>query len=167
MQNIELTSIKLRKLFFIVFITCFIAIFISSFDTILAKSRDVKRKADIKVITKALDLYYDKYGFYPESVDDWRGWDLTYDYKNSGGSFLKVLKEEGFINKEVNDPINNSTHYYRYKKYFAESLGCKKPFYILQIINFELFTDKNGKGICSELNWADMAPNGYTIQVFE
>ncbi len=167
MPKEELGSRKLNQIFFLVIIICLTAVFISSFETIFAKARDVKRRADIKTLVKALDLYYDKYGFYPESTDDWRGWDLTCDYKNFGSGFLEVLEKEGFINKEISDPINDSTHYYRYQKYPAGSFGCAKPFYILQVINFELLMDKNGQGICEEMDWLETAPNGFTIQVFD
>ena len=143
------------------------AIFFSSFNLIIAKAHDVKRRADIKVLTKALDLYHDKYGYYPESDNDQRGWDLT--YKEAGGEirFLNILKEEGFLDKIVIDPINNATFLYRYQKYPAGSFGCGQSFYILQILNFELPTDNNGRGECLEMDWVKDAPNGYTIQSFD
>jgi len=159
----ELGFAKLNQIFFLVLIFCLVAVFISSFDTIFSKSRDIKRRAGIKTIIKALDLYHDEYGFYPESTDDWRGWDLTYDYKNSGSGFLEILRKEGFINKRISDPINDSNYYYRYQKYPAGSFGCEKPFYILQVVNFELLTDKNGQGICNEMDWAKEVPSGYTV----
>ena len=161
----SLTYLKLRKISFIIVVICIATIIISGFDTIMAKIRDVKRKADVNSVVKALDLYYDEYGFFPESIDDWRGWDLTYEYKEKG--FLDILKEKRYIDRVVKDPINNATHHYRYQKYPAGSFGCEKSFYILQILSFELPTYKNGGGSCSELNWTELAPNGYTVQMFD
>ncbi|MDD5291494.1 MAG: hypothetical protein PHZ04_05350 [Patescibacteria group bacterium] len=165
MEN--LTSLKLRKITFIVLVCCLAAIFFSSFNLIIAKAHDVKRRADIKVLAKALDLYHDKYGYYPESDDDQRGWDLTYDSAAGEIRFLNVLKEEGFIDKAVADPMNNATFLYRYQKYPAGSFGCSQSFYILQIINFELPTGNTGRGLCPEMDWGEDAPNGYTVQAFD
>jgi len=163
MEN--LTSLKLRKITFIILAGCLAAIFFSSFNLIIAKSRDVKRRVDIKVLAKALDLYYDKYGYYPASDDDHRGWDLTYEEGEI--RFLDILRQEGFIDKIVADPINNVTFLYRYQKYPAGSFGCDQSFYILQILNFELSTNDTGRGICPEMDWGKDAPNGYTIQAFD
>ena len=165
MEN--LTGIKLRKITFIVLICCLAAIFFSSFNLIIAKSRDVKRRADIKVLTKALDLYHDKYGRYPESDDDHQGWDLTYNPKAGEARFLNILKEEGFLDKTVADPINDATFLYRYQKYPTGSFECSQSFYTLQILNFELPTNNIGRGACPEMDWVQDAPNGYTIQAFD
>jgi len=161
------TYTKLRKMSFVIFFCCLVAIFFSGFDTILAKTRDIKRRADIKILTKALDLYHNEYGYYPDSANDWYGWDLTYKYKDRETGFLKIIKDKGLIDKTISDPINNANHYYRYQKYPAGSFGCEKSFYILQIISFELPTKNIGQGECPELNWVESAANGYTIQVFD
>jgi len=168
MQEKEFTYFKLQRMFIIVFICCLSAVFFVGYDTIRAKVRDIKRRADIKMITKALDLYHDQHGSYPVSVDDWRGWDLTYRFSEEEDlSFLKTLKEAGLIDRIASDPINDETYHYRYKKYAAGDNGCSKSFYILQIINFELPTTNNGAGSCGEMNWVELAPNGYTVQTFD
>jgi len=167
MPDIKVSYLKLRKITFFIFVACSAAIFISGFDTIIAKTRDVRRRGDIKNIVNALDLYYDKYGIYPESLNDWRGWELSYNYKGSELNFLKVLLDAGIIKEIINDPINDPTYYYRYQKYPAGSMGCEKSFYILQVMNFGLPTSENGRGVCPELDWVELAPNGYTVQTFE
>ena len=154
-------------MFTIIFICCLIIVFFIGFDVVIAKARDMKRRADIKILVKALDLYYDEYGSYPVSINDWRGWDLTYELKGGEVGFLKILKDNKFINKMVNDPINDATYYYQYQKYAAGDYGCANSFYILQIINFELPTTNNGAGSCSGLNWVESAPNGWTAQGFD
>jgi len=142
-------------------------LFLSGFDAIKSKVRDVKRRADIKVLTKALDLYYDKYGKYPDSTNDWQGWDLSIGYNGSKAEFINKLREESLLDREIKDPINNVAYYYSYQKFKAGDYGCKNSFYILQVANFELPTENNGRGECPELNWAKLAPNGYTVQVFD
>lgn len=161
------TYARLQKLVGVIFIGCLIVLFLSGFDTIKSKSRDVKRRADIKVIVKALDLYHDKYGKYPDSTNDWQGWDLSISYNGGKTDFLSKLKDEKLIDRDVKDPINDVANHYRYQKFQAGDYGCQNSFYILQISNFELTTTDNGQGECPELNWAKLAPNGYTVQDFD
>lgn len=145
---------------------CMMAIFVSGFDTMISKANDVKRRSDAREIEKALDVYHDKYGVYPDSIDDWRKWDLSFEYKNKKG-FLKILSEEKILQSETVDPINNESHYYRYAKYKTGTYGCAGSFYVLQVSNFEVASDKNGNGECPELDFVEEMPNGYTIQRFD
>lgn len=161
------TSARLQKLVAVVFIGCVMALFLSGFDTIKAKARDVKRRADIKVLIKALALYHDKYGKYPDSINDWRGWDLSISYNGGQAEFINKFEEEGLVDREIKDPLNDVAYHYRYQKFQAGDYGCENSFYILQIANFELPTENNGRGECPELNWAQSAPNGYTAQDFD
>ena len=169
MSKNNFNSIKLRKISVIVLICCFIAIFFSGFDIMMAKSRDSKRSSDLSNLEKALDLYYQEYGKYPDSLDKWRGWDLSYNMDNNIISFIKDLKDGGFIKIATFDPLNDPDYHYRYQKYSGddESYGCDKPFYILQLSSFELATENIGRGACRDLDWTELAPNGYTIQRFE
>lgn len=161
------TFARLQKLVAVVFVGFMITLFLSGFDIIKAKARDIKRRADIKILTQALNLYYDKYGKYPDSTDDWDGWDLSIGYGGGNIEFIKIFKEEGFIDKEIKDPVNNDIYYYRYKKFNAGDYGCQRPFYILQATNFELSNKDNGRGECPELNWVESARNGWTAQGFD
>jgi len=158
---------RLQKLVAIIFIGCLMVLFLSGFDTIKAKVRDVKRRADIKILIRALDLYHDKYGKYPDSINDWQGWDLSISYNGNKAEFINKLIEENLIDREVKDPVNDTAYHYRYAKFQAGDYGCKNSFYILQIANFELSTEDNGRGECPELDWAKLAPNGYTLQGFD
>jgi hypothetical protein len=157
----------MEKLVAVVFIGCLTIIFLSGFDIIKSKVRDVKRRIDIKILTKALDLYHDKYGKYPDSINEWQGWDLSINYNGGKVGFIDKLKEEGYIDRETKDPINDVAYYYRYQKFKAGVYGCENSFYILQIANFELPTEDIGQGECPEFNWVKLAPNGYTIKVFD
>lgn len=167
MEEVKLTNLRVQRLVAIVFFICLTIVFFISFNTIKAKAKDIKRRADISILVKALDLYHDKYGNYPTSVDDWRGWDLTYEFNGREQNFLQLLKEQSFINKMIVDPINNATYHYRYQKFATSEAGCKEAFYILQITNFELPTTNNGRGQCPDFNWGELTPNGYTVQGFD
>ncbi|MFA6306221.1 MAG: hypothetical protein WCV70_00370 [Patescibacteria group bacterium] len=160
------TRYRMQKLVAVVFIGCLLAIFLSGFDVIKSKVRDIKRRADIKILIKALDLYHDKYGQYPDSADDWQGWDISISYNKGEEDFLSILRKEGLIDRPVRDPINNDLYYYRYQNFSAGEFGCQNSFYILQASNFELPTNNNGAGQCLEFNWAQLMPNGYTAQNF-
>lgn len=151
----------------ILVVSCAIMLFLSGFDIIKAKTRDIKRRADIKILTQALNLYYDKYGKYPDSTDDWDGWDLSMGYGGGNIEFIKSLKEEGFIDKEIKDPVNNDAYHYSYQKFNAGDYGCESSFYILQVSNFELSSENKGRGECPSINWTEFAPNGWTAQGFD
>ena len=151
----------------VVFIGCLIVLFLSVFDMIKSKARDVKRRSDIKVLIKALDLYHDKYNKYPDSINDWQGWDLSISHNGGKVEFVNKLEEDGLVDREIKDPINDVAYHYRYSKFQAGDYGCENSFYILQIANFELSTKNNGRGECPELDWAKSAPNGYTVQSFD
>jgi len=70
------------------------------------KARDTRRKADLTQIRKALDLYYDQYGYYPPSAGC--GYDCNgYSFSTSGGNWIAGLQE--FLPKIPVDPINNSS----------------------------------------------------------
>ncbi|MDP2708615.1 MAG: hypothetical protein Q8O93_00980 [bacterium] len=155
---------RLQKLVAVVFIGCLVILFLSGFDTVKAKARDVKRRADVKVLVRALDLYHDKYGKYPDSINDWRGWDLSLAYGDQRLEFLSALNKERLMDRAVKDPVNDAANHYRYGKFQAGDYGCANSFYILQVVNFELPTSDNGQGACPELDWAALTPNGYTVQ---
>jgi len=161
------TYARLQKLVGVIFIGCLMVLFLSGFDTIKSKSRDIKRRADISVLIKALDLYHDKYGKYPDSINDWQGWDLSIGYNGGKVEFIGKLKAENLVDKEIKDPINDAAFHYRYQKFQAGDYGCQISYYILQIVNFELSTENNGRGECPELDWSKLAPNGYTVQNFD
>src|SRR3989338_6343193 len=134
MPELNYTSgARLRKLMAIVLVGCAIILFLSGFDTIKAKAMDIKRRADVKILAKALELYHDKYGRYPEAADDWQGWDLSFAYGGGAIDFVGKLKAEGLLDREAKDPINDAAYHYRYQLYQAGAFGCANAFYILPV----------------------------------
>ena len=162
----EKIYLNLGKITLFVFICCSIIIGIVGFDIFTAKARDIKRRVDMGALVEALDLYHLKYGRYPEAVDEWRGWDVSYAVGGKG-DFLKILKDDGFLKKSANDPVNDTFNHYRYQRHERGGFGCERPFYILQVTAFETADGNRGRGECPDFNWAAELPNGYTIQRFE
>ena len=164
----RLATFRLQKVFSLTLILFVIVLSIVSFDYVRAKVRDKKRKADLRQINAALNIYYDKYHNFPEAEDkDWAGWDATYEPAGNVSSFLDVLYEKKIIDFVPTDPVNNEFYHYRYKKYPAGVYGCKRSFYVLQIVNFEGNESNHGRASCPEQDFVEWAQNGYSIQVFE
>lgn len=121
----------------------------------LASARDARRLADIKTVRLAIEQYYADKGKYPppNKNQNYGGWDVSHD-----GNFIRVLRNEGYLDQDVEDPINDETYHYRYYVYPKGSYGCfgSTPFYVLGILHFETpeFAAKN-KGFfrCKDRNW--------------
>lgn len=154
---------KLRKSFAIIISSCILIIFFVGFNDIRAKVRDIKRKADINEIVKALDVYYDRYGHYPVAEDDWQSWDMTISPSGEMSNFLQLLYDENILVRQIRDPLNTNNYFYRYKKFSFGSYDCLSEYYILQIINFETLQEDHGKGSCPKHNFVQEIPNGFTI----
>lgn len=164
----KLTSLKLQRIFNLSIILFLIVLTAISLDFVRYKVKDTKRKADVKQIQTALAIYQSNFNTLLEvEDDDFLGWDATFEPLGQPQEFLNTLEKEKIIDRVSRDPVNSDIYFYRYQKFPAHSFGCEKPFYILQIINFEGNVDNHGWGSCPERNFVDEAPNGYTIQVFE
>jgi len=125
-----------------------------------AKIRDIRRQADAQSIIKALDFYNIQIGYYPKNDEnDGDGWDKSNDLARS---FLNPLSDLGLISSLIFDPKNDETHYYRYQKFSAGVFGCRKPFAVFQVTNFETDIPNLGQGTCPEFNWVKLAPHGFT-----
>jgi prepilin-type N-terminal cleavage/methylation domain-containing protein len=111
------------------------------------KSRDARRKADMKQIQTALNLYYDTYGTFPttssygESVATGccsGGWDCSCaDQDGDGIYFMDFLQSTGIMPQVPVDPINDATHRYFYYYYTSSGNGCVAPYYVLAALGFE------------------------------
>jgi prepilin-type N-terminal cleavage/methylation domain-containing protein len=98
-----------------------------SLNSARAKARDTKRKADLAQISKALELYYDKYGTYITIGGGWRstpsnpatacgcGWLGYQDTGNYTLAVTAVLKNEGFLSQSlIDDPKGPNPSYMIY-----------------------------------------------------
>lgn len=168
MSPVKFKTSKLQKSFAIVIVACVAIIFFAGFDDIQAKARDTKRRADIKEIGRALELYFDRHGMYPQVMDsDFGGWDTTVEPDGQPLAFINALTDEGILSSIPQDPVNNKIYYYRYQRFEAGAFGCTRPFVVVQIFNYETGQDTHGSGSCPDRNFVDEAPNGFTIQKFE
>jgi prepilin-type N-terminal cleavage/methylation domain-containing protein len=73
------------------------------------RARDARRLSDMADIQVALESYRADHGVYPGrtelapySDNDCYGWDTSYD-----GKFLNPLVKEGYLTKNLMDPLNN------------------------------------------------------------
>jgi prepilin-type N-terminal cleavage/methylation domain-containing protein len=123
----------------------------------LKAARDARRLADIKAVRGAIEQYFADKGSYPPGNPNssMSGWDVSSD-----GDFIRVLRDEGYLDEDAQDPINDGTYHYRYYVYPKGSYGChgNTDFYVLGIRSFESpeFAAKN-KGFfeCANRNWND------------
>lgn len=90
-------------------ISLMVAVGITSWTNAKVKSRDNKRKADLKTIQQALEAYFQATGNYPNAGITW-----LEAYASSGGSptWLPQLAP-GYISAVPHDP-NNVTYVYLY-----------------------------------------------------
>ncbi len=108
----------------------------SSLNSARVKSRDAKRKADLKQIEIALELHYDKHGAYTY-VENKCG-----DYSIGTGSDgcttgsgndwdsdsdLRDLITDGFLKTLPKDPLNNSSYHYIYEPFNTDQLYPGSP----------------------------------------
>jgi prepilin-type N-terminal cleavage/methylation domain-containing protein len=123
----------------------------------LRAARDARRLADIKGVRNAIEQYFLDQGQYPapNANSTFGGWDVSHD-----GDFIRALRDQGYLDEDARDPLNDSTYHYRYYVYTRGSYGCAGSgnFYVLGIKNFESadFAAKNrGFFQCSGRDWAD------------
>lgn len=101
------------------------------------KARDTARLADMIQIQKALDIYHDKYGYFPTGDGDGcGGWDV-------GNKSRQLLTNRlpDIMNKVPNDSLGmDNCSGYRYYRYPAGSNGCSiasGAFYVLGVADME------------------------------
>lgn len=71
------------------------------------KARDARRKADLKTITKALELYFDDNGAYPPSPCGYDCWGYYSSTNSNWDTFQTYLTP--YLSKLPKDPLNTGT----------------------------------------------------------
>jgi prepilin-type N-terminal cleavage/methylation domain-containing protein len=100
------------------------------------KARDTRRKADLLIIAKALEHYYDDYGHYPVSnacgssrsssfilspETNLKGL-YAYHATHSSVRVIATLKTRGYIGSYITDPLDPNFNKYYYR-YYTDELG--------------------------------------------
>jgi len=123
----------------------------------LKAARDARRLADLKAVRAAIEQFRLEKGTYPpaNANSSYGGWDVSND-----GDFIRVLRDNGYLDEDAVDPINDATFHYRYYVYAKGSYGCRggSEFYVLGIRNFEsedFAVTNHGFFQCSGRNWND------------
>lgn len=138
------------------------------FTGIQAKARDERRRADLRGIVAALEIYRNQNGRYPDVINTnsningrggWGDSDLDMVYMQGMSSF--------FINGSLPiDPINNATYHYSYFRYTPSftDYGCSsRYYYVIGISKFEN-SPKDSNWKCSGRDWSsnfDMSVGDY------
>lgn len=101
-----------------------------------AVARDERRIADALRMAAALEAFHADRGRYPAPQRNslYGGWDVSHD-----GAFVRELLDGGYLPAQVQDPLDDNEHHYRYYLYDAGSYGCAgaRPFWVLGIRRFE------------------------------
>lgn len=123
----------------------------------LKTARDARRLEDIKTVRGAIEQYRKDKGSYPapNANSSYNGWDVSND-----GDFIRVLRDEGYLDADAVDPRNDDEYHYRYYVYTPGSYGCEgdSDYYVLGISRFESadFATKNrGYFECSGRDWTN------------
>jgi len=124
-MNLKRKGFTLIELLVVISIIGFLStLAVVSLNNARIKSRDAKRRADIKQISTALDLHYDKRGAYtqPENMCSDTSYGAFGGCGAAGGSGdwdansdLRDLITDGFLSSLPKDPINNGNYYYSYE----------------------------------------------------
>ncbi len=81
-------------------------IVVTSLNSARAKSRDARRKADLKQLYTALNLYYNQTGGFPINRNPCCG------YPDTSPNFLQELVDQGFLARNPKSPTSDRPYYY-------------------------------------------------------
>ncbi|HEY4495878.1 MAG TPA: prepilin-type N-terminal cleavage/methylation domain-containing protein [Candidatus Paceibacterota bacterium] len=143
----------------------------SSLNNIRMKARDARRVSDLRQIRNALELYFDKYGYYPQSNC---GWDCNnYRYSNSVSSWNSLATDLAeFISALPVDPINSDCPPWTINCYSYTYGNVGKTTYAHQYDLTAQLEDTNNPNRCAVRNWRFYFDNSlswctYNNQIYE
>lgn len=97
----------------------------------IQKGRDARRIADIDNLVRALQTYYMEYNQYPPAAS----WTYSTD-----ANFLSALKSGSYITQNIQDPKNNTTYRYAYKR----NGTANPPYAVIGCTKFEVLSSMGG-----------------------
>jgi prepilin-type N-terminal cleavage/methylation domain-containing protein len=128
------------------------SIVLVSFNRSRMKARDARRLEDMHTIQTALEMYYDKYGYYPDNTDlleaGCESWDVGATAL-TGDTFIEPLKTGSIMTNVPIDPTGvapcGGYAYFRYYLgsgawTYPERFGCNanSDFYVLGVKDMEM-----------------------------
>lgn len=131
----------------IVVIAILAAISIVAYNGVQQRSRNASRLEAIRSIQKGLELYRAANGTYPATTGIGTNqpagftprYGTSYSYSvATDDSWLRTLRQSGFLTPIPLDPLNDNTHYLIYLGYGANGVGsCPESVYVLIAYGWE------------------------------
>ncbi|MCC2631082.1 MAG: Pili subunit [Candidatus Paceibacter sp.] len=131
------------------------AVVLGNLNNARMKARDARRLSDMRQIVNALELFYDKYGWYPGTVSAAGSvgnygetatcsWDSSnIDQDSDGVPFIEPLIDAGFMRTVPGDPVGGVScggYTYLYYRYGAGNYNCpvsRGAFYVLGVVELD------------------------------
>jgi prepilin-type N-terminal cleavage/methylation domain-containing protein len=141
------------------------SLILASLNTARMKSRDARRLADMRQLVNALEIFRDRYGWYPGSISaagyvsnygesTTCSWDSSnIDQDGDGEPFLEPLKDSGILTSVPVDPVGGVScggYAYLYYRYPPGHQGCpvsRGGFYVLGVVDLEGKTRNQSVGL--------------------
>ena len=150
----------------IVVIAILAAITIVAYNGIQVRARDAQRATDAASILKALDAYKAINNVYPTATST-AGSGAWEESTETAGTFMEYLQST-FSTKIPVDPINDSSHVYRYYRYdvaWLATKGCpvdRGALIVFYVIGFEQSSNRpvnDPSLVCTGTSWGGNATN--------
>ena len=142
----------IEMLVVIAIISILIGIGINTFTIAQQKARDVRRKADLRQLQTALELFKQDKGQYPGSFetlgDATKNISLNQTWPAIGSSLNTLLVNQGYLGQPLTDPKNDTTYYYTYSPtdVSGNANGATAPSYYVLRATLENMNDPDLTG---------------------
>lgn len=137
------------------------------------KARDTRRKADLRQIRVALELYYDDNDSYPRAGGCGYGTNC-YVYSTAGVSWIPALTSGGYMGTVPSDPINNANgpwstgnYSYAYGNVDVNGQSFDLTAQLENTSDNDRCATKCYKFYFDNRNWCSACGGGYSNQVYE
>lgn len=130
-------------------------VILASLNSARGKARDAKKIAEMKAVATALELYYDKYGYYVLWQQTAWGIDCVgfRGTSTANNTFMKPLVDEGFLSAYPNDTRGDCYMQYRHEK---NAQGYRLIFLYETKSNNDLNCYTDGGWSCIRVNFDDV-----------